>query len=356
VADADFAPEQETTEQVETEGGESSDEEHAGAEEHAEPSDFELTEQDADFSVAAYARAAAHYSKQSGKTLDPNDPGDRFLLSELMKRGQRIKKLQSAEAETEDEEKPAAAAAEEVKPVVAAKPTIEQIRERVKGARQYAKENIVPEVAMEFAKDFMEAMWPGKGVGEKISQEQATRIAEVFSTFAVMQIADAIPSILSAVPTAVTNGIPMMGRVLDMASRESAIDEVLEARDKGGAAAYPDFEKLVENGTIKQMMASDELKSAVFNKDPQKNLVAKLKFAYKLAKGQRVDVGALEKASERGRQEEKTRTARVAAGKLPPGNSRGSFAGPVRASNFINTLVSGSGSKFSRAIAESKKN
>jgi hypothetical protein len=355
VADADYAPDQEDTEHVDTTGGDGSEEEHPDGEDKAGEGEFELTERDADFSTDAYARAAAHYAKQSGKTLDPNDPGDRFILRELMERGQKIRELQSAEEDKPEVKAGAEDKAEEVKPAQPAKPTVEQIRARMKDASEYAAANIVPEVAMEFAKSFMDAMWPGKGVGEKISQEQATSIAKVFSTFAVMQIADAIPSILSAVPQAVVNGDPMFGRVRDMAVRESAYDAVTETRNKAGEAAYPDFDKLIENGEIKRQMNSEELKNAVFAKDPHANLVAKLKFAYRLAKNQPVDVNALERASERGREEERKHQGKVAAGKLPPGSSRGSFAEPGKANNFMNRLIAGSGSKFHDAIVASRK-
>lgn len=356
VADADVATEQEpVTEGVEQEAGEESEDESSqgGSAEEGE-SDLELSESDTDFSEAAYARAAEHYSKRAGRTFDPKDPGDRWTLRELMQRGQKIKALQSEEAEAgEETEESGVGKTEEAKPAEPPpKPTPEQIRARVKEAREYAKANIVPEVAQEFADGFVKALWPGKEV--KISPEQAAALAEVFSTFAVMQIADAIPSIIGAVPNAV-KADPIFGRVYDMGTRESAIDEVLSVTNKAGESAYPDFEKLVDSGAIKKMLNSDDLKDAVFSRDPHKNLVAKLKFAYRLAKNQPVDLGALEKAAEAGRTQEKERAKKVGAGKLPPGSSRGSFTTPRRAGNFITTMVASSGSKFSKALAASKK-
>ena len=353
VADADFAPEAEETDGVETDGGESTEEADSSEEADSGETEFELTEQDSDFSDNAYERAAAHYTKQFGKTLDPNDKADRAILRELIQRGQRIKALQSEEETPKDEDADTAGKTEEVKPAVAAKPTEEQIMAQLANAEAYAKANVVPKVAMKFASRLINAMWPGKNAGDKITQEQATELAEVFQTFGAMVVADAIPAILGAVPTAVQSD-PMFGRMREMAVRETAIDEVLSTTNKAGEAAYPDFEKMVDSGTIKQMMATDELKNAVFHKDPQKNLVAKLKFAYRLAKGQRVDVGALEKAAARGRDAEKERATRVGAGRTPPGTTRGSLSAPSTASNFMNKLVSGSGSKFSRAIAESR--
>ena len=353
------APEQETTEQVDT-GAETVDDTESGGEGDGEEFDESaLGEQDTDFSTDAYARAAAHYSKRAGKTLDPNDPGDRWILREMMLRGQKIKAM-NAEEETPEEETPAQPKAEETAPAAPAKPTVEQIKARVAEAKQYAKSQVVPEVAMDFTssvmKPMVEAIWPGKGYGEKlqITPEIAGAFTEAMTAFGAMAIADALPAIIGAVPQAVVNGDPMMARVRDMAVRESAIDEILDARSKAGGPAYPDFEKLVESGEIKRQMASDELKNAVFDsKDPYKNLVAKLKFAYRLAKNQPVDVGALEKAGERGRQQAQERARRVAAGRLPPGSSR-SGPGAPGGSKLLNDIVGGGGSRFSRLLAGNK--
>ena len=357
VADADLAPEgEETAEGAEEAEGASEEEGAEGSEEESGETEFELTEQDSDFSDNAYTRAAEHYSKQFGKTLDPNDKADRAILRELIQRGQRIKALQSEEApeeETEEAEAGDKGKTEEVKPAQPVKLTVEQIKERVQQARKYAGDSLVPEVSLDFAQSFVKALWGDKA--PQLKQEQADEITKAFSTFGSLLIADAIPHILGAVPTAVMNGVPMMRNVVDMASREAAVDEVLGITNKGGQPAYPEFEKLVESGAIRKAMQGPELKDAVFSRDPQKNLVAKLKIAYKLAKGQGVDVEALEKASKAGRASEQERARRVAAGRTPPGSSRGGAAGPATASNFIGRLVSGSGSKFARAIAESHK-
>lgn len=353
VADADVAAEAEETEQVESEAeGDDSGEGSAEGDEEGGETDLELTDEDRDFSPDAYTRAAQHYSKQFGKTLDPNDPADRKLLGELMERGQRIKELQQTKEEEPEEEETALAKTEEVKPTVPVKLTPEQIKAQVAHAREYAKSNIVPEVAMDFANSLMASFWPGKEI--KISQEQANSLAETFSTFAIMQIADAMPAFIDQVPNAVTSRDPMFARMRERAVQESAIDEVLDARGEDGKALYPDFEKLADSGQIKRLMNGPELKEAQFSKDPYKNYVAKLKFAYKLARNQPVDSKALSKAAARGRESERERNTRIAAGKLPPGNTR-SFAAPSRASNFIGRLVGDGGSKFHNAIVNSKK-
>ena len=355
VADADMAPEAEEAEVDESGEDEgTAEEEGAEGEEEAGETDFELTEDDSDFSADAYARAAEHYSKRAGKTLDPNDPGDRFLLRELISRGQKIKELQAQpeEEESEEEEAPPAKA-EDAPPAAPAKLTTEQIMQRMAEAEAYAKQSVVPEVSMQFATKLMNAFWPGKNI--KIEQAQANAITEVFGTYGAMLIADAMPAIFQAVPNAVINGDPMMGKVREMAMRESALDELFESRDKAGAEVFPGLEKLLDSGEIKRQLNGPELKEAVYSRDPYKNLVAKIKVAYKLARGRPVDTKALTKAAARGRAQERERNVRVAAGKLPPGSSRGSFAAPGTAKNFINNLVGGSGSKFSRMLAEHAK-
>lgn len=148
----------------------------------------------------------------------------------------------------------------------------------------------------------------------------------------------------------------MLDRVHDMATREAAIDELLEAKDSKGAVEFPDLERLVNSGAIKQAMNSPDLKDAVFAKDPYKNLVAKMKIAYKMAQGQRTDPQMLQKAVERGRKDANDRARKVAAGKLPPGSSAAGFTKASPNRDFVSNLLGNSnGGKFSRALAQSKK-
>jgi|SRR6516162_163684 hypothetical protein len=366
VADAEAVAEQEEAEHVGVgeEGGseESEDGSEQATGDEAEESEFTLTEQDSDYSPEAYQRAAEHYSRRAGRTLDPNEPGDRFLLRELMQRGEKISSMQREEAEAEE------ATAEEAEPAVEdtarqaqppAKPTIEQVRAMVAGAKNYAKGNIVPEVALDFGNELRNAMveliWGDKEAKNlpPVAQERANRVAEVLSTYAVMQIADAIPSILQATPSAVIQNHPGFARMAEEAQKGMAADEVLEAKDTKGNLMYPDFERLAQSGTIKKLV-NTELREAVFSKDPHKNLVAKYKFAYRLAKNQPVDVSALTKASERGRTQEQERQRRVAAGKLPPGNSNRTGTS-TSGSDFMNSLIKLGGSKFHDAVVRSRQ-
>jgi len=359
VADVDVAEEKEAETPVEEteEAGDTESEEEAGPDEGAEgeAEDFAVSEADRDFSSAAYARAAAHYEKNYGIKLDPGDEAHRRLLRELIDRGQRIRELQ-AEREAPEEkpvEQPQAAAPAVLTP----EQRVAAARQRLSEAREYAKGAVVPEVAMEFAKDFVDALWYGregdKKVSAQIKQEQATALTQVFTTFGAMLVADAVPSIMASVPQAVSSD-PVMSRVRDMAVREQAIDELM-AEEVNGRPAYPNLERLIESGTIKRLMNSAELKEAVFVKDPYKNLLARVRFAYKLASNQPVDPAALGKAAARGRAAERERQQRVAAGRTPPGSSAGSSA-PSSANNFMNRLLSmGNGSKFSRALKEGRR-
>lgn len=355
MADIDTTPERETTERVdeqvepeevdETDAGDVEDE---SGDEGLEESDLET-----DFSDASYHKAAEHYSKTFGKNLDPNDAGDRRILQELLQRGQKIRELQSSREETpEVEETP------EETPKPAASLTPEQREANtvaiMEHFEKYAEQAVVPKVAERFANKFLAALWPGKKID--FSQEQSTALAKAFTAFGSMLIFDAMPSFLNAVPNALVENDPIFATVRDMGMRESAVDEMLSATGRDGAGLYPDFERLVDNGSIKRMMNSEELKGAKFNDDPQKNLVAKLKIAYKMARNQPVNTDLIRKANERGALAERDRQRKVRSGRLPSGSSGTGFANPSRAENFMSGLIGSSGSKFSRALKEAHGN
>ena len=259
-----------------------------------------------------------------------------------MERGRKISELQTREPEEEPEEE-AAPAAETTQPVK----TPEQIlQERITNVREYAKGNVNPVVAKEIVLPMMQAManfiW-GKDKAAKVFEGRSDAdLAELTAAMGAamsMQIVDALPSIVGATPGAVEAKYPHLSRMNEMAEKEAAVDEILGATNAEGAEAFPGFSKLVESGAINRALASTELKDAVFNKDPYKNRIAKLKFAYKIARNERVDPQLLAKASARGRAAEKERATRVAAGRTSPGSSSRSSA-PGR-SSFLNSLVGG---------------
>lgn len=335
-------------EQPEPEGDEPDGGEE-GEQQESEEEELNLAELETDFADSAYAKAAKHYSKQFGKELDPNDQADRAMLRELMERGQKISELQSKEPEAEaEEEESTEPGAEKPQPV---KTPEQMLQDRLTGVRDYAKSSYNPVVAKEIVLPMMQKMvnfiW-GKekaaGIFEGRSDADLAELTEGFSAAMAMAIADAVPDIVRATPGAVEQRYPYLSEINEMAGKEKAINSILEATDDKGNPEFPGFDRLVESGAINRALASKELKDASFSKDPYKNREAKLKFAYKIARNERVDPKMLEKASQRGREQERDRQRRVAAGRNTSGSSNRGVATSGK-SDFLTKLVSGGESK-----------
>jgi hypothetical protein len=335
---------------------ETTDEAAPGAEESTEESEFGITDADRDYSDEAYQRAAAHYAKVTGVELDPNT--HRKILRELMDRGQKIKELQEAaekpaEAKAEEgADKPAEeAAAEGAKPAERKQITPQELLTQ---ARAYAKEGIVPELAMDFAKGLVSALWPGntKAV-DAVTQEQATALMEWGRTWISVQIADALPSIMGAVPQVMGND-PVYSRVRDMATREQVVEEIEATVGPDKKPLYPDFEQLTESGAIKRVMNSPDFKAMRLHKDPVKNLVAKTKLAIASARGEAGSVAAVEKAVAKGREVERKSNAAQGAARVSPGSSKGGFDTNSGKKGFVDSLLTSRGGKFSKLINEKR--
>lgn len=267
------------------------------------------------------------------------------MLKDWMERGQKIAELsKTAEAAEETEEKPAET------PATPAKTPQEQFQDRWNQVKEYAKSSVVPEVATAFGQKFVDALWPGKNV--KMTPEQSRGLAEAFTEFGSLLILDAIPGILSQAPNAVQSAYPMLNRVHSMAEREAVVEDLLAANGADGHPAYPGIDKMLESGTIKRILDGPELKTAVFDKDPYKNLLARTKIAYKMARGIRPDPKTLEKAVQRGAAVATARARNVAAGRLSPGSPSGRSTTNATGSKFMDSLLSNSGSKFSRLLKE----
>jgi hypothetical protein len=328
-----------------TEGEPEEGETEEGEETESGEEEFDVADLETDFAESAYAKAAAHYSKQFGREVDPNDQADRAMLKELMERGRKISELQTTEPEEEPEEEGTEKPVEKEKPVVTRSPE-ERLQDTIKEVRAYAKSNVNPAVAKEIVLPMMQAManfiW-GKDKAAKVfegrSDADLAELSENLSAAMAMQIIDAIPGITSGIPAVVQREYPYMSKMHEMAEKEAAVDEILGATDKAGAEQYPGFAKLVDSGAINRALASPELKDAVFNKDPFKNRVAKLKVAFRLARNERVDPKMLAEASKRGRTAEKERATRVAAGRTSPGSS--SRGGAPGRTDFLQSLVGG---------------
>jgi hypothetical protein len=345
-------PTEATEDQPET-GDEPAEGEASTEDEPEGEEDFNVSDLETDYAESAYTKAAAHFSKQFGKTLNPNDAGDRAILKELMDRGQKIAEAgRQSEEEPEEEETEAAPAAE----AAPAKTPQEVMKLRLDGAKAYAKESVVPEIAMDFAQAFVESLWPGKNV--KVTQEQATALTQTMTAFGAMLVGDAIPSILGAVPGAVSNRYPMFDKVITMAEREAVVDEVMGAVDAQGNPQFPGIDRLIENGTIKKLVNGEQLKDAVFNKDPFKNMIAKTKMAYKMARGEGFDPKLISTAVNRGKELARERARKVSAGRVPAGSSRSATAGRERSgASFVENLAKAghSGGAFSRMLKEHGK-
>jgi hypothetical protein len=358
VADRGTEVEEETESGVETadepeaeeaEGDEGGSEEEQAEEETGEE-DFDVSTLETDFAESAYERAAAHYSKQFGKQLDPNDQGDRAILRELMERGRKISELQTAEPE-EEEEEGTEAATEEKPAAVTAKTPEEVFTAQIESARTYAKGNVNPIAVKELFRPVIsglfEVAWGEKGINlvKGKTDAELVPLAQAMDSLMTLKGMEIAGGIIGNVPKAVEGAYPFFSKSQDLAEKEAAVDEIL------GDPAYAGFDKLVDSGAINQALASPELKNAVFNRDPFKNRVAKLKFAYKLARGQRPDPKVLGEAVKRGKEAEKDRARRVAAGRTLPGSSsRG--AAPATRGNLIGQLVQNGSSRAAKLFRD----
>jgi hypothetical protein len=332
----------------ETETEESGEEEPEGEEESGEE-EFDVSDLETDFAESAYKRAAEHYSKQFGKELDPNDQADRALLRELMERGRKISELQAGqetEEEEETEETTEAPATE-----TAPKTPEEVITAQLESARNYAKTNINPIILAKAFTPMIHAMakvfWGDKAKSfiESTKPEALMELAQEMDTVMTLKGMEIANGILPNVGKAVESAYPFFSKSQDLAEKEAAVDEIL------GDKAYAGFDKLVDSGAINRALASPELKDAVFHKDPFKNRVAKLKFAFRLARNERVDPKMLAEASKRGREAERTRSVRVAAGRTPPGSSNRGTA-PAGTGKFISQLVQNGSSRAAKLFRD----
>src|SRR5579864_3358593 len=269
VEETEVEPSEEETETEESGEEEPTEEEESGAE------DFDVSDLETDFAESAYKRAAEHYSKQFGKTLDPNDQGDRALLRELMERGRKISQLQSREETEEEPEETTATETETEKPLVF-KTQEEYFQHQIKNAVEYAKTNVNPVVLKEAIYPMMGAMakffWGDKAqaflAGKK--PEDVMELAQAMDAVMTLKGQEIAGGILANVGKQVEATYPFFSKSQDLAEKEEALDQIL------GDPAYAGFDKLVDNGAINRALASAELKDAVFSKDPFKNRVAKI--------------------------------------------------------------------------------
>jgi hypothetical protein len=266
-----------------------------------------------------------------------------------MERGRKISELQTRETEEEPEESTKEAPAEKEAP--APKTPEEVITAQLESARNYSKTNVNPVVLKEaiapmiFA--FAKVFWGDKAKSfiESTKPEAMLELAQAMDTVMTLKGMEIAGGILPNVGKAVESAYPFFSKSQDLAEKEAAVDEIL------GDPTYKGFDKLVDSGAINRALASPELKDAVFAKDPYKNRIAKLKFAFKLARNERVDPKMLAEASKRGRESEKTRALKVAAGRTPPGSSSRGTAGAAPG-KLISQLVQNGSSRAARLFRD----
>ncbi len=346
---AEEQPTEETSEDGETEEGE----------EPAEEEDFEQ-ELETDYSERAYAKAAEHWAKR-GVTLDPAKEGDRALIKDWLDRGRDARDARAAQAATEENEEETPA--EEVPAATTRTP--EQIRAQTlqtwKESQQYAKETYDPEISKESLLPFVMAVadvfWDGKGeaIAARMTPERIAALSNAIRPAIAMELAAALPSIYQGVPQMLQND-PVFGSIHESALKERVIDELSAAVGPNNQPLYPNLERLLESDLIKKALDGPELKNVVLDRNPYKNLVARVKLAYKIANNERVDVKAVERAAKRGREQEQERQQRVRAGKTPPGRSTSGGGGALPgSSSFMQRLAGNTGSKFSKLLREQGK-
>ena len=356
------APETETdsgeesqVEETSDRGGDSEEESEAeGAEEEAEEeeSDLSITESDRDYSESAYKKAADHYARTKKIELNPNDPAHRALLKEIMDRGEALKRQKVAE-EAEEAEADEADATKTETQIQPTKPSPEQIQSFIANAATVAKKRIIPEVAMHVATSLTKALWADEA--PELSQEQANGITEALSQMFWMQLEDALPAIHGATREFLGTD-PVFGHVEQITLRERAFDRLEAVVDKTtGKPKYPELERMAMSGALKRAMKANPFIQNIVSgdgRDRVANEAARIDAAYKIARGEQVNPDVVRRAVETGKKNEVDRNKKIAAGRTTPGKTKGEIGRQVPAGQkLVGDITSGSGSKFSAAIA-----
>lgn len=332
------------------EDGEPEESEDEPAEDAEEESDFTPDERDRDYSQAAYEKAALHYSKTHKIQLDPQDPAHRVLLKEIMDRGRELSAQRALKEADEKAKTDEGRAADEETVRQAARPTPEQIQQGLAKIQEYAKQRVVPEVAMHVTNRFVKALWPKEKV--TVSQEQANDFASALHEFFIMALDDAAPAVYGMVNQSLGND-PVWGTVQQQAIDASAFERL----DKNlGAERFADMERLVTNGTIKSIIDKNQnlFRGIVAGdgKDPVANRAAQIEAAYKFARGENA-LEEVSRAVKTGEKKASDKARKIAAGRTSPGTPKGGFnRGTTESQDVVNQITrgEGSGSRFSNAV------
>lgn len=347
----EIVPPAESEEAAEPATEESADEADAAEQDEPAEEESELTiaESDRDYSQAAYAKAAKHYSKTHGVQLNPEDPTHRVLLKEIMDRGRALDEQRAAREAEEAKTKPDEGK-EEAKTAQPAKLTPEQIKAGIESVQQIAKSRVVPEIAMHVTNRFVKALWPGQEV--EVSQEQANDFTSALHEFFLMALDDAAPALSGMVNNNLAQD-PTWGAVRTEAIRANAFEHLDSLKDSSGNQLYPDMEQMAAAGTLKAVVQANPWIQNVIagnGKDPVKNYAEQMKAAYKIARGERT-VEQVKSAVQTGKKQATETAKKVAASRVAPGTPRGGFSQPAGPEGIIGQVTQGegSGSKFANA-------
>jgi hypothetical protein len=348
----------------ETEVEETTDELETAAEEET---DFSLSDEDRDYSDAAYARAAKHWSKTFGQEVNPQDPLQRAMLREMMNRGEVISKLQTKETK-EPTAAEAAAATEQAAVEQQPKPfTTEQLIEQYETCKTGVADTMyVPAVGERYASDLAtemaRALWPKEYADRnkrvEVSPEQSKALMRVMIAGVTLVTGNLVPTILKDVLPTVQRAYPELPTMHEERIRASALESLDTAKNTDGTPKYPDVGTFIENGSLKAQMAELEKSMGPIRGGNVREAYSKrLELAYKMARGERVNPAALQRAAEAGRSNA-TRTARAAgAARNAPGASTRALGStkPNAGRSFMESLVGTDEDKFAKAVAASEK-
>lgn len=352
---------QETEQDEGVEAEESTEEEGSEAEDSEEEPDEEEallpSEEETDFSDAAYERYAKHFSKQFGNEIDPTDPLQRKMLRELIQRGQALAR-QKAEAEAEPEEEAGEEPATK-EPAATAQPpaTVEQYLERLS---QYTAPRINPKVAEHFGKRFTNALWPDKNVS--LTAKQSSDLLQTFMDMGLMLFTEEmIPATQARMHEFVEQAYPYIGRVQQTAITEQALENLESTTGKDGQPLYPDLETLADSGVIRKVFQDNPwiskgnyVDAKGKRLDPLQQTQRQLEIAVKIARGEHINPNIVRKAVETGKKSAQKSARTIASSRLSAGRTKGAISATKSSGSVIDQLKGVGGDDFSSAIARDR--
>ena len=293
-----------------------------------------------DFSEAAYEKAAAHWSKQFGKSLDLSDPIHRGMLKEIMTRGRDFNALkQQADEQPADEEpadeSPAEPATEQPQAI-----TPEQVKQFVEGVNKFAETMIRPEVTIPWVEQHLEQLI-GSKAASALPQEAKVAFAKNAIAGQLMILNDVLPQILkSVIPNMFKEQLgsdyPLLGDMHSSQMEQRAFSDLADEKNAAGKPQFADIQKMKENGVLDAVFKDFPwLKDGEFKDAKGKPLSALenkkyiLRNAHRIAvlvqRGKDVSPEVLSQIAQKGKEQAVRAQNVAAASKLAAGESKGAF-------------------------------